>query len=159
MKNEERKIAICRILESGKILTIPEMIQQTGISSSSLRDSLNDLVREKQVVRCGYQNGRKLYRIQKEWEMAPCCHCAADRKATSKGIWPEEMNSVKQWAKPGTNIRIWNPCSTTDDEESQVVKTKIKAVYPYIVVMENGLSATWAQMAVYCRNKKYGYIR
>lgn len=157
MKNEERQAVICGVLEQGKILTIPELSERTGLPGSSLRDSLAKLVREGKVVRCGYQCGKKLYRLAKKGEAGQISHRVRELEQTG-GITPAELEMVKRQARPGTTVRIWNPYSPEEDETGRIVRTKIKAVYPYFAVFENGQSATWAQMAAYWRNRR-GFIR
>lgn len=150
MKNDERAAAVCRELKQGK-LSIAELQKRTGIADYTLRYVLGELTREGRVERYGYQSGKKVYCLAR-----PETHRVCEAERTG-GINPAELSTVKRWAKPGQTVRIWNPSGILDDETGRVEKTKIKAVYPHLVVFENGQSATWAQLALYCRNKR-GYI-
>ena len=150
MKNDERAAAVCRELKQGK-MSIAELQKRTGIADYTLRYVLGELTREGRVERCGYQSGKKVYCLARQEN-----HTVKEKERTG-GINPAELSAVKRWAKPGQTVRIWNPSGILDDETGRVEKTKIKAVYPHLVVFENGQSATWAQLALYCRNK-LGYI-
>lgn len=151
MKDEEKRERICRELSGKESLEFGKLQERTGIPDYTLRYLLGEMTREGRVERCGYQSGRKLYRLVK-----PENHRVCETERTG-GIGPKELEKVKRWAKPGQTVRIWNPSGTLDDETGKIEKTKIKAVYPHLVVFENGQSATWAQIAMYHRNKR-GYI-
>lgn len=150
MKNDERAAAVCRELKQGK-MSIAELQKGTGIADYTLRYVLGELTREGRVERCGYQSGKKVYCLARQEN-----HAVKEKERTG-GINPAELSAVKRWAKPGKTVRIWNPAGPLDDETGRVEKTKIKAVYPHLVVFENGQSATWVQLALYCRNKR-GFI-
>lgn len=157
MNSTEGKQLIRKALENGKILTIPEMCRETGISQTTVRAYLNELVQDRMVIRCGYQKGAKLYRMAREEEQGGSSHRVLDEPPRPGGIWPSEIKAVKQWAVPGTTVRIWKQDALSKEENGRVVKTKIRAVYPHLVVLETGQSIIWAQLALYCRNKR-GYI-
>lgn len=136
MKNDERAAAVCRELKQGK-MSIAELQKRTGIADYTLRYVLGELTREGRVERCGYQSGKKVYCLARQEN-----HTVKEKERTG-GINPAELSAVKRWAKPGQTVRIWNPSGILDDETGRVEKTKIKAVYPHLVVFENGQSATW----------------
>lgn len=150
MKNREKREAICQVLEQEKSLEFARLQERTGIVDYTLRYLLGELTREGRIER-NYQKGKKVYCLARQEN-----HAVKEKERTG-GINPAELSAVKRWAKPGKTVRIWNPAGPLDDETGRVEKTKIKAVYPHLVVFENGQSATWAQIAMYCRNKR-GFI-
>lgn len=154
MKHTEAREWICRELSEEKSLEFEELKKRTGIADYTLRYLLGELAREGQVERCGYKSGKRLYRLTKPVKEGTRCVREPERTG---GINPEELEAVKRQAKPGTPVRIWNPYGPEEDDTGRIVRTKIKAVYPHLVVFENGQSATWAQMAAYWRNRR-GFI-
>lgn len=151
MEKGDKRGSILKALEGKEFLEFAELREKTGIPDYTLRNLLGEMTRAGQVERCGYKRGRKLYRLTKSESHA------VNEKERSGGIGLKELEKVKRWAKPGQTVRIWNPAGTLDDETGKIEKTKIKAVYPHLVVFENSQSATWAQLALYCRNKR-GFI-
>lgn len=154
MKNDKRIENICRELSEEKSLEFEELQKRTGIPDYTLRYLLGELAREGRVERCGYKSKKKLYRLTKPVKEETHCVREPEQKG---GIKLTELEAVKRQAKPGTPVRIWNPYSPEEEETGRIVRTRIKAVYPHLVVFENGQSATWAQMAAYWRNRR-GFI-
>lgn len=71
------------------------------------------------------------------------------------GIWPKEIKATKKRIKIGskfTMMDIRQP-NKTGDGYGALVKAKVIAKFPHIVCFDNGMSATYAQMAIYYRNK------
>ena len=96
MRDEEKRERICRELSGKESLEFGKLQERTGIPDYTLRYLSGEMTREGRVERCGYQSGRKLYRLVK-----PENHRVCETEQTVR-IGPNELETVKRWAKPCT---------------------------------------------------------
>lgn len=66
------------------------------------------------------------------------------------GIWPEKIEATKRRIKIGAQFTLMDT-RLSKDEFSALCKARVTAKYPHIVCFDNGMSATYAQMAMYYR--------
>ena len=62
-------------------------------------------------------------------------------------VTEKEIERTKERAVPGTAVKF-------KDEDGETQTTKVKKKYPHHCLMTNGHSYTWAQMALFFRNRR-----
>ena len=71
----------------------------------------------------------------------------------SDSIWPEEILKAKDKVKIGDKLTILdvNRFDSDSDTFGAPVKAVVIAKYPFLVLLSNGMSATYTQLAMYYR--------
>ena len=71
-------------------------------------------------------------------------------------IWPEEIREAKKNCKIGDLIYVFNPWKSGKTEGGEwfgvIEQSRIKAKFPHIVLLENGRSVDYAEIAMQRRN-------
>ena len=77
-----------------------------------------------------------------------------DDRLELEGIWPEEIEATKKRVKIGDKVIILDinrfNCDTGGFGIS--VKATVVAKYPFLVLLDNGMSVTYTVLARYYRN-------
>lgn len=76
-------------------------------------------------------------------------------------ILPGEIKQVRDKTRIGQAVRILDKRKMQEDTISfgVVVTAKVASKYPHFVVLDNGLSVSYAQLARYIRAGRKGYIK
>lgn len=77
-----------------------------------------------------------------------------DDRLDLEGIWPEEIEVTKERVKIGDKLVILdvNRFNRWTGGFGVPVKTAVISKYPHLVYLENGMSATYTQLARYYRS-------
>ena len=70
-----------------------------------------------------------------------------DDRLELEGIWPEEIEATKKRVKIGDKVIILDTGGF-----GIPVKATVVAKYPFLVLLDNGMSFTYADLARYYRN-------